>query len=79
MKPYSDAGKIDPESTVIGMQTRLRIVITVPAPLGRPGADLPADFEPAIRQAVADALLGLRSGWSTVQYVAVEQFHDSEV
>ncbi len=79
MKPYSDAGKIDPESTVIAMQTRLRLAITVPASLGRPGEDMPADFEPALRQAVADALLGLQSGWSVVQYVAVEQFADSEV
>jgi hypothetical protein len=79
MKPYSDAGEIDKERTYIGMQTRLRLVVRVPAPLARPGADLPGDFEPAIRQAVADALAGLTSGWSTVDYVAVEQFADSEV
>lgn len=79
MKPYSDAGAIVPTDTVIGMQTRLRLVIRVPAPLAKPGADLPADFEPAVRQAVADALVGLKAGWSEVQYVAVEQFHDSEV
>lgn len=79
MKPYSDAGKIDPERTYVGMQTRLRLVVRVPAPLAKPGADLPADFEPALRQAVADALVGLTSGWSTVDYCAIEQFHDSEV
>lgn len=79
MKPYSDAGAIEPNDTVIGMQTRLRLVIRVPSSLGKPGQDMPADFEPAIRQAVADALVGLKSGWATVQYVAVEEFHDSEV
>lgn len=79
MKPYSDAGQIHPERTYVGMQTRLRIVVRVPAPLGRPGQDLPGDFELALRQAVADALVGLTSGWFTVDYVAVEQFADSEV
>lgn len=79
MKPYADAGKIDPERTYIAMQTRLRLVVCVPAPLASPGADLPGDFEPSIRQAVADALHGLASGGLTVEYVAVEQFADSEV
>lgn len=79
MKPYSDAGVIVGDQTYIGMQTRLRLVVRVPAPTAKPGADLPADFEPAIRQAVADALLDLEAGGMTVDYVAVEQFDDSEV
>lgn len=72
MKPYSDAGEIDRERTYVAMQTRLRIVVRVPAPLAKPGADLPGDFEPTLRQAVADALVGLKSGWSDVDYVAPE-------
>jgi hypothetical protein len=48
-------------------------------PLAQPGADLPGTFEPTIRQAVADALVGLGAGGLEVDYVAVEQFNDSEV
>ena len=79
MKPYSDAGKIDRERTYVAMQTRVRIVVRVPAPLGKPGADLPGDFEPTIRQDIADRMVGLTSGDLIVDYVAVEQFADSEV
>lgn len=79
MKPYSDAGVIVGDQTYIGMQTRLRIVVRVPAPLGKPGADLPGDFEPALRQAVADAVVGLAVSGLEVDYVAVEAFADSEV
>lgn len=79
MKPYSDAGVIVGDQTYVGMQTRLRLVVRVPAPLAQPGADLPSDFEPSIRQAVADALVDLTAGRLTVDYVAVERFEDSEV
>ena len=79
MKPYSDAGVVLSDQNYVAMQTRLRLVVRVPAPLAKPGEDLPLDFEPAVRQAVADALVDLKSGWSTVDYVAVEQFADSEV
>lgn len=79
MKPYSDAGVIVGDQTYIGMQARLRIVVRVPSSMGKPGGDLPGNFEPDIRQAVADKLEGLKVGWFEVDYVAVEQFQDSEV
>lgn len=79
VKPYSDAGVILSDQTYVGMQTRLRLVVRVPAPQAKPGGDLPADFEPAIRQAVANALEDLTVNGMTVDYVAVEQFDDSEV
>lgn len=79
MKPYSDAGVIVSDLTYVAMQTRLRIVVRVPTTLAKAGADLPCDFEPALRQAVADALEGLKVGAFEVDYVAVECFEDSEV
>lgn len=75
---YSDAGQIDPERVYVGLQARVRLLVRVPSALARPGHDLPGDFEPALREAVAQRLAGLTSGWSVVDYVAVEQFADSE-
>lgn len=72
--PYTGAGEIPQAEVVVPLLTRVKVVARVPGALAKPGADLPPGFEPHLRKAVADALVGVAAEGFTVVYAAVEQF-----
>lgn len=74
--PYTSAGEFKDEPAVLSLMTRVKIVVKVP-PIAPVGGECPADFEPLLRKAVADALVGTVSGEFEVVYAAVEQFTDA--
>ncbi len=77
--PYTGVGEFKSEPFVMSLLTRVKLVVrpstaenAVPV-----GAEVPADFEPKLRQAVAEALIGAAGGGFEVVYAAVEQFEDA--
>ena len=79
-RPFSSAGYWHDEPCVLSMQTRTRIKIIIRPPADRlkPGADISADgFEPALRQMVADTLLGAVVEGFEIVGANVEQFEDA--
>lgn len=75
--PYTDAGDIAETDVVVSLLTRVKVVARVPAEHAQIGGDLPSDFEPHLRKAIAERLVDMESGGFTVVYVAVEQFEDA--
>lgn len=77
--PYSHAGEFKSEPFVLSLMTRLKVVVRptrdeTRAPVG---AEVDPAFEPVLRQAIADHLIGASGGGFEVVYVAVEQFEDA--
>jgi hypothetical protein len=77
MPPHTGAGEFKSEPCVVSFQTRLKVVVRVPAEVATVGGDLPSDFEPHLRKAIAEALVGVDAEGFTVVYAAVEQFEDA--
>lgn len=76
--PYTGVGEFKSEPFVLSLLTRVKIVVRAPQSWAAVGEDVPADFEPQLRQIVAERLVGIVSGDLTVVYAAVEQFEDAQ-
>lgn len=75
--PYSSAGEFKSEPCVLSLETRIKVVVRVPVDQANVDGELSPDFEPKVRQAIADALVGVESEGFVVLYGAVEQFEDA--
>jgi hypothetical protein len=78
--PTASAGEWKSEPAVLSLQTRLKLVVRVPEDLRDfgPGFDVAAErFEVALRQLVADVLVGCATDGFTVVGAVVEQFEDA--
>ncbi len=78
--PTSVAGEWKNEPVVLSLQTRIKVVSTLPEEhrtLG-PGFDVAAElFERQLRGAVASALIGIQAEGFRVVGAVVEQFEDA--
>lgn len=79
LPPFTGAGEFKDEPFVLSLLTRVKVVVRptrddtrVPV-----GAEVDPAFEPALRQAIAEHLIGAAGGGFEVCYVAVEQFEDA--
>ncbi len=75
--PYTDAGEIDKAKGYVVLKTRVRVALLVPPEMFVEGHDLPGEFEPRVRKAIAESLVGLDSDGFVVGYIAVEQFKEA--
>lgn len=79
-RPTSVAGEWKDEPVVLSLQTRVKIVSTVPEEhrvIG-PGFDIAAElFERQLRDAVAAAMIGIQAEGFRVVGAVVEQFDDA--
>lgn len=81
-KPETTVGSKDDDALYIPVNATIRILLRVPERIaGKPGMDVdPEDFEPALRQACAEAMSGIIVGGAGVedgflaQSVCVQEF-----
>jgi hypothetical protein len=77
-RPQTIVGEIPRDKIVVPLIGRIKVVARVPDSVAREGGDLAPDFEQPLREAIANALLGLESGGFAVVSVAVEQFEGAD-
>lgn len=77
--PYTGVGEFKDEPFVLSLTTRVKVVVRPTRDKTRTpvGAEVDPAFEPALRKAIADHLIGANGGGFEVVYVAVEQFEDA--
>ncbi len=77
--PYTSAGEFKSEPFVLSLITRMKVVVRPTRDDTRTpvGQDVDPAFEPKLRRAVAEAMIGASGGGFEVCYVYVERFEDA--